>query len=534
MATANGSDDILSNKKSDLNCEPCLSDGRTRSVEGFCMECDEYLCQSCLDAHRILRMSKTHHVKRGEDIPKKKPNKNAQYSAESSCHVHTDSKITSFCKSHKQLCCDQCVILGHKVCTDVKAIGDYSQEFVNSEDYKTAFQMLKDLQSAYTAKKKEASMNLEEVDRYYHKAMETFKAELDKIKISDIRTLKAVVSTYDCVLGQLGSWFESIDTYKNNKQDNELAILVLRSIRDVDTIKDNVQTLCNDDSIVRYDFVPDKSSLLRLVKAPFLVQTITIKHESDEKTCQITDIALLRDDLVLLADYTNLKLKTFNTGNSTFVSNVKLQYKPWQMSVTEHGEAYMAYFGKPKILHLKSPATDLTTFREIDVDGKCYAVECFNKTLKVQCLTPAKTIEVDGEGNQTRIISNDLSKETNATGEQFVTHPYWSTQDSTTGSMYVSCNGKNSITEIKSDGGIKLFVKSDKLNCPNGLCMDTDGSILVCSNSSKDVLRVKQNEDIQSVLPQPLHFNPRAVALDKRTKRLFVAGLSDEMHVFQI
>ncbi|XP_052778859.1 uncharacterized protein LOC128216339 [Mya arenaria] len=253
-------------------------------------------------------MSKSHHVRRGEDIPRKKPNKQARYPAESSCHVHTDSKITSFCKSHNQLCCDQCVILGHKVCTDVKSIGDYSQQFVNSEDYKKAVQIIKSLQSAYTAKKKEANMNLEEVDLYYHKAMETFKVELDKIKMSDIRTLKAVVSTYDSVLGQLGSWSESIDTYKNNNQDNELAILVLRSIKDVDTIKDNIQRLCNDDSFVRYGFVTDETSLLRLDKAPFLVQTITVKDESDEKKCKITDIALLRDDLVLLADYTNLKL----------------------------------------------------------------------------------------------------------------------------------------------------------------------------------------------------------------------------------
>ncbi|XP_052778889.1 uncharacterized protein LOC128216369 [Mya arenaria] len=534
MATADGSDDILSNKDGDLNCEPCLSDGRTRTVEGFCMECDEYLCQSCLDTHRILRVTKPHHVKRGEDIPRKKPNKLARYPAESSCHVHTDSKITSFCKSHKQLCCDQCVILGHKVCTDVKSIGDYSKEFVNSEDYKTAVQMLKNLQSAYTAKKKEANMNLEEVDLYYHNAMETFKVELDKIKMSDIRTLKAVVSTYDSVLGQLGSWSESIDTYKNKNQDNELAILVLRSIRDVDTIKDNIQKLCSDGSIVRYGFVPDKTSLLRLVKAPFLVRTITIKLENDENTCNITDIALLRDYLVLFADFDNLKLKLFDTGNSTLVSNVKLQNNPRRISVTEHGEAFVTYNGQPKLLHLKSPATDLTTFREINVDGKCYAVECFNKTLKVQCLNPAKTIEVDEDGKQTRVIRNDLSKETTENGEQFVSFPQWSTQDPATGSMYVSCSSKDSITEIKSDGNVKLLVKSDKLNYPHDLCMDIDGSIIVCSYGSNDVFRVKRNGDIQSVLPQPLDFNPKAVALDKRTKRLYIGGNSDKLFEFQI
>ncbi|XP_052778884.1 uncharacterized protein LOC128216364 [Mya arenaria] len=534
MATADVLDDYLPKKDDGLHCEPCLSDGQTRNSKGFCIECNEYLCHLCLDAHRKLRVLKSHHVKRGEDIPKKKPNKQAPYPADSNCHVHTDSKITSFCKSHQQLCCDQCVILGHKVCTDVKAIADYSQEFVNSEDYKTAFQMLKGLQSAYTAKKKEANMNLEEVDRYYHKAMETFKSELDKIKISDIRTLKAVVSTYDSVLGQLGSWLQSIDTYKNNNQDNELAILVLRSIRDVDTIKDNIQRLCSDDSIVRYGFVPDKTSLLRLIKAPFLVQTITVKDESDENTCQIRDIALLQDNLVLLADYNNLKLKIFDTGTSTLVSNVKLQFKPWQMSVTEHGEVYVALNGQPKILHLKSPATDLTDFREINIDGKCNAVECFNKTLKVQCAAPAKTIEVDGDGRLLRVINNDLSKETTENGEPFVTNPQCSTQDPGTGSMYISCNGKFSITEITSDGNVKLFVKSDKLVNPYGLCMGTDGSIIVCSNNKKDVVRVKKNGDIQSVLPQPLNFYPLAVALDKRTERLFIGGICDNLFEFQI
>ncbi|XP_052778880.1 uncharacterized protein LOC128216361 [Mya arenaria] len=377
-------------------------------------------------------------------------------------------------------------------------------------------------------------MNLEEVDRYYHKAMETFKEELDKIKISDIRTLKAVVSTYDSVLSQLGSWSESIDTCKNKNQDNELAILVLRSIRDAETIKDNIQRLCTDVSFVRYGFVPDKTSLLRLVKAPFLVRTITIKHESDENTFQITDIALLRNNLVILADYSDSKLKIFDTDNSTLVSNAKLQYSPWQMSVTEHGEAYVTLYGQPRILHLKSPAKDLTTFREINVDGKFFAVECFNKTLKVQCLSPAKTIEVDEDGKQIRVINNDLSKETTENGEQFITNPRWSTQDPATGSMYVSCNSKHSITEITSNGNVKLLVKSDKLNNPYGLCMDTDGSIIVCSYNSKDVFRVKRNGDIQSVLPQPLDFNPMAVALDKRTKRLFIGGNKDRLFEFQI
>ncbi|XP_052781324.1 uncharacterized protein LOC128217909 [Mya arenaria] len=534
MATAGETDVSLSNTSGDFQCEPCSSDGQRRNVEGFCMECNEYLCQFCLDTHRKLRMSKTHHVKRGKDIPETKHNQQTPNPAETNCHFHTDKKITYFCKSHQQLCCDQCVILGHKVCTDVKSISDYSQELIESKEFMTAFEKLKSLQSVYTTKIKEVRKNLENVDLYYHNSMETFKAEVDKIKMADIDKLKAIVASYECILRQLVAWFDNIDTYTNNKQSKELAVLVLGTTKYVNAIEDNVQKLCKDDSIVRYGFVPDTTSLLCLMKAPFLVKTFYVKHERDENTCCIADIVVLKESLILVTDYNNSSLKIFNSDSTTLVSYVKLQYQPWQMSVTEKGEIYVTLYGQSKIIYLNSPATDLSTFREIDVDGKCYAIECFNKTLKVQCTSPAKTIELNEDGKQIRVINNDLSKETNENGEQFFSTPQWSTQDPATGSMYVSCNSKHSITEIKSDGDVKLLVKSNTLNCPYGLCMDIDGSVIVCSYNSKDVFRVRSNGDITSVLPQPLDFYLRAVALDNRAKRLFVGGDSDKLHVFQI
>ncbi|XP_052782224.1 uncharacterized protein LOC128218571 [Mya arenaria] len=536
MATAGSSDDSVLSTGGELHCEPCLSDGRTRTVEGFCMECDEYLCQSCLDTHRILRVTKTHHVKRGESLPGTKPNKQAQYCTESYCNFHTDKKITYFCQSHQQLCCDQCVILGHRRCTDVKSIDDYSQELMDSKDFKTTVGKLKSLQSTYTAKINDINRKLEDVDVYYQNAIETFKSEVDKIKMADIEKLKAIIASYECILRQLAAWFDNIDTCTNNKQNKELVVLVFGTKREVDAIEDNVKKLCKDDSIVRYGFVQDNTSLPRLIKAPFLVKTFNVKHERDENTCYIADIAMLKENLILVTDYINSSLKIFNSDTNTIVSYVKLQYQPWQMSVTEKGEVYVTLNDQPKLLHLVSPATDLATFQEIDVDGKCYAVECFNKTLNVLCASPAKALEVDENGKLVRIISNDLCEETIENGTQFVSNPRWSTQDPETGSMYVSCNVKSSITEITSDGQVKLFVRSDQLDSPQGLCMDNDGSILVCRyhRYNNNVYRVKRNGDIQSVLPQYLGYIPHAVALDKSTKWLYVGGESNELRVFQV
>ncbi|XP_052778851.1 uncharacterized protein LOC128216330 [Mya arenaria] len=533
MAAINGSDDCQSYSKTKIACDACLVDKLSHTAEGYCLECNEYLCKSCIDAHRRVRVSRKHHIKHGNEIPRNKPKESLQ-SVASKCNLHADKQITAICISHNQLCCDQCVVLGHKVCADVNSLSDASKDFIGSEDLKTTTDKLKNLQIAYTEKMKLAKKNLNEVDVYYKKAIEEFKAEVDKIKQADTNKLNAIINTYDHVISQFTSWIHDIDVHKNAEEIEELFCLVWRTQHELDNIENNVRKLCTDDSIVSYEFQSDISPLGRLIKTTHLIKTVNIKHASDASTCSIADIGMLKENLMLVTDYGNSSLKIFNSDTDVLVSFAKLPSNPWQMSVTEEGEVYVALYSQLKILHLKSPATDITKYREINVDGECYAVECFNKTLKVQCFNPAKTIEVDGDGKLVRVINNDLSKETTENGEQFVSSPLWSTQDPATGSMYVSCHIRHSITEIKSDGNVKLLVKSDKLNNPYGLCMDSDGSILVCSYSSKDVFRVKRNGDIQSVLPQPLDFNPKAVALDKRTNKLYVLGYSDKLYVFQI
>ncbi|XP_052778850.1 uncharacterized protein LOC128216329 [Mya arenaria] len=533
MAMINGSDDLPPDPENEFVCDACLADDQTEPAMGFCLECNEYLCKPCIDAHRRVRVYKTHQVKKGDEMPRSKTKADRQ-PVVSKCNLHADKPITAICKTHNQLCCDQCLILAHKVCDDVKSISDVSKEFIGSEDYKTITEKLEYLQIAYTEKMKSAKMNLNEVDVYHKNAIEEFKAEVDKIKQTDIIKLRAIIDTYEHVLSQFMCWVNDIGVHKNAETFEELFILVWRTQHEVANIENNVHKFCTDDSIIRYRFQSDTSMLGRLMEIPYLIKTVNIKHASDSTYCYVADIGMLKENLMLVADYRNSSLKIYNSDTDVLVSSAKLPSKPWQMSVTEEGGAYVTSEGQPKIFHLKSPATDLSTFEEITVDGKCYTVDCFNETLKVQCLSPAKTIEVDGDGKLVRVINNDLSKETTGNGEQFVSTPLWSTQDPATGSMYLSCKSKDSITEITSDDKVKRLVKSDKLNCPYGMCIDTDGTILVCSFKSKDVFRVKRNGDIQSVLPQPLDFNPWTVALDKQTKKLYVGGQSDKLYVFQI
>ena len=52
-----------------FECRPCENGGITKQTKFFCLQCKEYLCQSCETWHKRFRGTKNHRVVSGEMIP---------------------------------------------------------------------------------------------------------------------------------------------------------------------------------------------------------------------------------------------------------------------------------------------------------------------------------------------------------------------------------------------------------------------------------------------------------------------------------
>ncbi|XP_052760027.1 E3 ubiquitin-protein ligase TRIM33-like [Mya arenaria] len=117
-------------------CEPCRSDGKELEAHGFCNNCKEYMCPSCIQYHGKLMATKHHNVLGKQKMPTHDSSrkKAADVSCLELCQNHPSEAIKFFCPAHAQLSCGDCIVLDHRSCT-VDYIPEVAPSFTASNDF---------------------------------------------------------------------------------------------------------------------------------------------------------------------------------------------------------------------------------------------------------------------------------------------------------------------------------------------------------------------------------------------------------------
>ena len=64
----NGSIHSTSDVIVDHLCGPCKSEGSEKEARKYCYDCVEYLCDSCLNHHRKLPLTKNHKIASASEV----------------------------------------------------------------------------------------------------------------------------------------------------------------------------------------------------------------------------------------------------------------------------------------------------------------------------------------------------------------------------------------------------------------------------------------------------------------------------------
>lgn len=97
----------------ELYCTPCKADGRQETVEGYCRICHEYLCPACISYHRRFRMTKSHQILQGDDIPTESTGEpHIDISCSGACEVHPGSSLNISVK----IMTTSCTTINHRTC----------------------------------------------------------------------------------------------------------------------------------------------------------------------------------------------------------------------------------------------------------------------------------------------------------------------------------------------------------------------------------------------------------------------------------
>ncbi|XP_071167356.1 tripartite motif-containing protein 2-like [Mytilus edulis] len=97
-------------------CASCLQDGENVSSSEWCWNCMEGLCTECAKYHRKQKPSRQHKIVVLNNIT----NFDLLLSyIKTSCPIHNNQPLLSFCSTHRDLCCELCVKTSHGDCQQV-------------------------------------------------------------------------------------------------------------------------------------------------------------------------------------------------------------------------------------------------------------------------------------------------------------------------------------------------------------------------------------------------------------------------------
>lgn len=145
-----------------IKCSSCSDDANATS---WCVDCSEYICDSCVQAHQRLKITKDHTIK-----PKEEANCETSTASQGDrslrCQLHPQEKLSLFCETCDKLTCRDCQLsehrdhkykFAHEIATETRnSLG----ALLNEINYKrflltSASKVIDDRQNLITDKKKD-------------------------------------------------------------------------------------------------------------------------------------------------------------------------------------------------------------------------------------------------------------------------------------------------------------------------------------------------------------------------------------------
>ncbi|XP_018424979.1 PREDICTED: E3 ubiquitin-protein ligase TRIM33 isoform X1 [Nanorana parkeri] len=96
-------------EKSEQVCTSCEDNA---SAVGFCGECGEWLCKTCIEAHQRVKFTKDHIITKKEDVSSESVGASGQRHV--FCPVHKQEQLKLFCETCDRLTCRDCQLQEHK------------------------------------------------------------------------------------------------------------------------------------------------------------------------------------------------------------------------------------------------------------------------------------------------------------------------------------------------------------------------------------------------------------------------------------
>ncbi|XP_072042775.1 E3 ubiquitin-protein ligase TRIM56-like [Amphiura filiformis] len=194
--------ETLDKAKQTMKDAVCGNCNLKKKATAYCLDCEEFFCQTCHTAHDTLKTHKDHQVVSIEDVRSGKVVLPVTASEDQKCKDHDSETKKFYCETCGKLICGKCIVLGHpqhQVITLKKASEEKVEKLKElskgSEDleieYRDAIKKTEDVQKSLATASKEVKKNLQRVKNEYYKQVDAiFKKHEVDVRLVDVQNAK--------------------------------------------------------------------------------------------------------------------------------------------------------------------------------------------------------------------------------------------------------------------------------------------------------------------------------------------------------
>ncbi|WAR17842.1 TRI33-like protein [Mya arenaria] len=552
-----------------IYCLPCTQDGTKISAEGFCKNCKEHLCSSCIMYHKKFGITKKHSILDKAQMPSTTYKSVDGVQCSELCPYHPMEVIKYYCPTQNTVHCGDCVAFDHQG-RKFAYIPDVARKYVESEEFSELKnhdvdkeftncvteieKCLNETEEAGQSELQQIRHVRDELNAHITKQEHEPKITLNQIKESQKQFLNDRMACVHAKKSELGT-----ETVNLLNSDDDIAKLFIKG-KQFEGLLAACKTALADikEGSARGLYRFQRNPLIdKLIQSTGALNVIVEEGSSKEKninkgkglqmvrssaaksfdilrkeikplgkiplppqlrrTLIASCITVLSDERLLITNNGGLSVTMLDTKSNLLLSSLALSSEPWDFCLVsrDKGVVTMPYETK-NMQFIYIGDTELSLDYSISVSGNCYGVDCFENKLYV-CYGQQKKIEaMTMDGKVIHEVSN------NTTGKYIFNRLKYIKVQATESSnfIYASDAGRFTITQLNLSLQILKNLENPKLECPFGLEVVDSTQLLVCGKNSGVVFVLNtSNGAITRLLG--IH-NPASVCFCRDIEKLYV------------
>ena len=561
---------------SDEFCTLCEQNDITRKAEVWCYECQDYLCSDCSRPHGVSRLSKRHNtvsIDEFRQIP------DYIRSIKHVCIEH-DEQFDSFCPTHNQSCCRQCVLLDHKNCINISLIEEALKTVDQTSRLSKIQQSVRDVIESIQLVRKDRDKykkNVFEQEKAIKDKISTIRSllndRIDSIEQASLKELSKIVDTeisntdnsIDALLkieDDVTILSKNINLIKDNATDKQIFLGVHEIENSVGSAKQSFSAFRKTDSkLITFDGRRATKTFENIKSLGSFSISTTSNHMDiiDSESIQAQQLTVTRKtyDNVSLQLHRTIEFPQINSFNvicgCTIMPNNNILIAEYNFQARVDRILSICEDGTINTVNLPEQIISIFDIEKASEDGNTIAISTRNKKVHILSLENLNIETIPIEGNSNGISYNDgtiyccsephgilsVNIEDNPSNIHYLL-PYRCATYS-----YIAFHKEflyytkteRSIECCDIEGNVMWSFEDTKiLRQPRGIVVDKDGNIFVVGGTSENIIVISDDGiNCREVLNTDSGLNnPRAISYDREHNGLLICNSEGKAFIYNI